>query len=39
MTMDFGELELDLWDAADAALALAQVTATVWAEHLLKNDT
>ena len=38
VTMDFGDMELDLWDAADAALALAQVTANVWAEYLLKSD-
>jgi hypothetical protein len=38
VTMDFGDMQLDLWDAADAALALAQVTANVWAEYLLKGD-
>lgn len=38
VTMDFGDMELDLWDAADAALALAQVTADIWAEYLLNDD-
>jgi hypothetical protein len=38
VTMDFGDMQLDLWDAADAALALAQTTANVWAEHLLQDD-
>jgi hypothetical protein len=38
VTMDFGDMQLDLWDPADAALALAQVTANVWAEYLLKGD-
>lgn len=37
VTLDFGDLRLDVGAAAEAALALADVTATVWFDHVMRG--
>jgi hypothetical protein len=37
VTLGFGDHLLDLGDATDAARPLAEVTATVWFEHVMKG--